>query len=171
MLNAKPSVNFFVAAILLSATAASQAGNISQPFGTAAQAPCLSGQALAQVPCSGHDHATSLPAPKFDAKGIARTETVRSEFDSKRQAIQVRVDFAPGASFPKHSHPGVEIAYALSGQIEYEMDGKTIHLKAGESLYIPAGAVHSAKNIGSAVASELATYLVDKDKPIVILDK
>jgi quercetin dioxygenase-like cupin family protein len=119
---------------------------------------CLSGQALAQ-------------APKFDAKGIARTETVRKEFDSTRQAIQVRVDFARGASFPKHSHPGVEIAYVLSGQIEYEMDGKLIRLKAGESLYIPAGAVHSAKNIGPGVTSELATYLVDKDKPIVVLEK
>ena len=119
---------------------------------------CLSGQALAE-------------APKFDANGIARTETVRKEFDSTRQAIQVRVDFARGASFPKHSHPGVEIAYVLSGQIEYEMDGKLIRLKAGESLYIPAGAVHSAKNIGPGVTSELATYLVDKDKPIVILDK
>jgi quercetin dioxygenase-like cupin family protein len=132
---------------------------------------CLSGQALAQAPCKGHDQAASVPAPQFDAKGIARTETVRKEFDSKSQAIQVRVDFAPGASFPKHSHPGVEIAYVLSGQIEYEMDGKLIRLKAGESLYIPAGAVHSAKNIGTGVTSELATYLVDKDKPIVILDK
>jgi quercetin dioxygenase-like cupin family protein len=132
---------------------------------------CLSGAAMAQTPCVGHDHAAALPAPKFDAKGIARTETVRSDFDSKRLAIQVRVDFAPGASFPKHSHPGVEMAYVLSGQIEYEMEGKIIRLKAGESLYIPAGTVHSAKNIGTGVTSELATYLVDKDKPIVILDK
>jgi len=138
---------------------------------TAVSLAGLAGQAIAQAPLAHHDHATALPAPAFDAKGIARTETVRSEFDSKRQAIQVRVDFAPGASFPKHSHPGVEIAYVLSGQIEYEMEGKTIRLKAGESLYIPAGAVHSAKNIGSGVTSELATYLVDKEKPIVILDK
>lgn len=128
-------------------------------------------QVRAQSPCSSHDHVASLPAPKFDAKGIARTETVREEFDSKRQAIQVRVDFAPGASFPKHSHPGVEIAYVLSGAIEYEMDGKTIRLQAGESLYIPVGAMHSAKNIGSGITSELATYLVEKDKPIVVFDK
>ena len=131
---------------------------------------CLSGQALAQTPCAGHDH-SALPAPKFDAKGIARTETVRSDYDGKKQAIQVRVDFAQGASFPAHSHPGAEIAYVLSGQIEYEMDGKTYRLKAGESLYIPAGAVHSAKNISTGVTSELATYIVDKDKPIVILAK
>lgn len=132
---------------------------------------CLSGQVLAQSPYSAHEHSGELPAPKFDAKGIARTETVRTEFDSNRQAIQVRVDFAQGASFPKHSHPGVEIAYVLSGSIEYEMDGKTIRLQAGESLYIPAGAVHSAKNIGSKTTSELATYLVEKDKPIVVLAK
>ncbi len=115
--------------------------------------------------------AATLPPAKFDAKGIARTETVRSEFDSKREAIQVRVDFKPGASFPKHSHPGAEIAYVLNGSIEYEMDGKIIRLKAGESLYIPAGAVHSAKNTGAEVCSELATYVVEKNQPIVILAK
>ncbi|MDQ1920354.1 cupin domain-containing protein [Massilia pseudoviolaceinigra] len=115
--------------------------------------------------------AAPLPAPQFDAKGIARTETVRSQFDNKREAIQVRVDFAPGASFPKHSHPGVEIAYVLSGSIEYELNGKTVRLQAGESIYIPAGAVHSAKNTGTGITSELATYLVEKNQPIVILDK
>ena len=130
---------------------------------------CLSGPVLAQAPHGGYQHAESLPAPKFDAKGIARTETVRKQYDSKTNAIQVRVDFAPGASFPKHSHPGVEIAYVLSGSIEYELDGKTVRLHAGESLYIPAGAAHSAKNTGAGITSELATYLVEDGKPIVVL--
>lgn len=130
-------------------------------------------QVQAQSPAAAHDHVSAAPlgAPKFDAKGIARTETVRSQFDSTREAIQVRVDFAKGASFPKHSHPGVEIAYVLTGVIEYELEGKVIRLKAGESLYIPAGAVHSAKNVDTGTTSELATYLVEKNKPIVILDK
>ena len=130
-------------------------------------------QAQSQSPAGAHDHVSAAPlgAPKFDAKGIARTETVRSEFDSTREAVQVRVDFAAGASFPKHSHPGVEIAYVLNGVIEYELNGKVVRLKAGESIYIPAGAVHSAKNVGPGITSELATYLVEKNKPIVILDK
>lgn len=129
--------------------------------------------ALAQLPAAATAQvaAAPLPAPKFDAKGIARTETVRSEFDAKREAIQVRVDFAHGASFPKHSHPGVEIAYVLSGVIEYEVDGKVVRLQAGESIYLPAGAVHSARNVGTGVTSELATYLVEKNQPIVILEK
>ncbi|MCE3607285.1 cupin domain-containing protein [Massilia sp. P8910] len=110
-------------------------------------------------------------AQQFGPNGLARTETVRHEFDSAREAIQVRVDFAPGSSAPKHTHPGVEIAYVLSGTIVYEMDGQTIRLQAGESLYIPAGAAHSARNAAPGVSAELATYLVEKNKPLVVLDK
>ena len=40
-------------------------------------------------------------------------------------------------------------------------------LKAGEALFIPAGTIHSAKNVGTGNAAELATYLVEKGKPLV----
>jgi quercetin dioxygenase-like cupin family protein len=118
--------------------------------------------------------AAALPLPslaqKADVHGIKRTEAVRHDFDGDREAIQVKVDFAPSAGFPRHTHPGVEIAYVLAGSIEYELDRKPVVLKAGDALYIPAGAVHSAKNIGKGQASELATYIVDKNKPVVVLD-
>jgi len=38
-------------------------------------------------------------------------------------------------------------------------------------LFIPAGTVHAAKNVGTATASELATYIVAKDKPLLTLAK
>lgn len=113
----------------------------------------------------------SACAQQLDANGIGRTEAVRHDFDGDREAIQVKVDFGPHVAFPAHTHPGVEIAYVLEGSIEYEMNGKKIVLKAGESLYIPAGAVHSARNTGGGIASELATYLVDKNKPVLVLAK
>jgi quercetin dioxygenase-like cupin family protein len=118
---------------------------------------------------------TAWPAPtlaqKLDASGIGRTEVVRRDFDGTREAIQVRVDFGPHAAFPKHSHPGAEIAYVLSGTMEYELNGKPVLLNAGQALYIPPGAVHSARNLGDANAAELATYLVEKNKPIVVLEQ
>ena len=40
-------------------------------------------------------------------------------------------------------------------------------LKAGEVLFIPAGTIHAAKNVGSGNAAELATYVVEKGKPLV----
>jgi quercetin dioxygenase-like cupin family protein len=103
--------------------------------------------------------------------GVKRTELQRQDVSlAGREVIQVRVDLDPGVSFPAHSHPGEEIAYVLEGVWEYEIEGKApVTLQAGEALFIPAGAVHSAKNVGSGVGSELATYIVEKGKPLVVL--
>src|SRR5262245_28903747 len=89
-----------------------------------------------------------------------------------REVIQVRVELAPGAVAPKHSHPGEEIIYVLEGTFEYEVEGKPpVTLTAGGVLFIPAGTNHSAKNVGSGTAAELATYIVEKGKPLVVLAK
>ena len=42
-------------------------------------------------------------------------------------------------------------------------------LKAGDVLFIPAGTVHAARNVGSVTGSELATYIVEKGKPLLTL--
>ena len=77
-----------------------------------------------------------------------------------------------GLRFPKHSHPGEEIVYVIEGVLEYQLDGKPpVTLKAGEVLFIPAGTLHAAKNVGSGNAAELATYIVEKGKPLVVLGK
>jgi quercetin dioxygenase-like cupin family protein len=103
--------------------------------------------------------------------GVKRTELQRQDLSIPgREVIQVRVDLDPGVTFPAHSHPGEEIAYVLEGVWEYQIEGKApVTLKAGEALFIPAGTVHSAKNVGSGVGSELATYIVEKGKPLVVL--
>ena len=44
-------------------------------------------------------------------------------------------------------------------------------LKAGDALFIPAGVIHSAKNVGSGKGAELATYIVEKGKPLIMLAK
>ena len=92
---------------------------------------------------------------------LQRTDLIRNDIDVPgHEAIQVRVDFAPGVLAPKHSHPGEEIAFVIEGTLEYQLEGaEPVTLKAGQSLFIPSGVVHSAKNIGSGKASELATYV------------
>jgi quercetin dioxygenase-like cupin family protein len=57
--------------------------------------------------------------------------------------------------------------YVLDGTVEYEVAGKPVTLKAGQVLTIPAGVVHSAKNPGSTPGSEVATYIVEKGKPLL----
>jgi quercetin dioxygenase-like cupin family protein len=115
----------------------------------------------------------ALYAAQVQQPGIKRTDVLRQDLGVPgREVVQVRVDFAPGAAFGRHSHPGEEIAYVLEGSLEYQFDGKApVTLKAGDALYIPAGTIHSAKNAGSGNGAELATYIVEKGKPLVVLAK
>ena len=103
--------------------------------------------------------------------GIKRTELQRNDLSAPgREVVQVRVDFGPGVAFPPHSHPGEEIVFAIEGLMEYQLDGKPpVTLRAGEVLFIPAGTVHAVKNVGSNNAAELATYIVEKGKPLLVL--
>ena len=105
--------------------------------------------------------------------GVTRTDLQRHDLSAPgREAIQVRVDLAPGVAFGKHTHPGEEIIYVLEGTLEYQLEDKPpVTLKAGDVLFIPAGTVHSARNLGSVTGSELATYIVEKGKPLLTLVK
>jgi quercetin dioxygenase-like cupin family protein len=111
----------------------------------------------------------ALNMAQSQQSGIKRADLLRHDLIVPgREVVQVRVDFAPGVAFPPHSHPGEEIAFVIEGVLEYRLEGKPpVTLKAGESLFIPAGAVHSAKNVGNSNAAELATYIVEKGEPLV----
>ena len=89
-----------------------------------------------------------------------------------REVIQAIVELEPGATAPRHSHPGEEIIYVLEGTWEYTLDGKPpLVLKAGDVLFIPAGVVHSARIVGTGRGKELATYIVEKGKPLLVLSR
>ena len=40
-------------------------------------------------------------------------------------------------------------------------------LEVGDVLFIPAGVIHSARNVGTGRGVELATYIVEKGKPLI----
>ena len=105
--------------------------------------------------------------------GSRRTELQRHDLSVPgREVVQVRVDFDPGYLSPKHTHFGEEIIYVLEGTLEYRIEGRPpATYKAGDVLIIPACAIHSAMNFGSGYGAELATYVVEKGKPLVTLVK
>jgi quercetin dioxygenase-like cupin family protein len=118
---------------------------------------------------------TGHPAPSVNSAqpGTKRTDLQRHDLGAAGyEAVQVRVDFDPGAAFGKHTHHGEEIIYVLEGSLEYQVEGKPpVTLKAGDVFFVPAGTVHAARNVGSSNAAELATYVVEKGKPLVTLVK
>ena len=105
--------------------------------------------------------------------GIKRTDLQRHDLSVPgREVVQARVELDPGVAFGKHWHPGEEIIYVLEGSLEYQVEGKPpVTLKAGDVLFIPAGTIHAAKNVGSGNGAELATYVVEKGKPLITLVK
>ena len=104
-------------------------------------------------------------------QGLSRTDLIRQDLGAAdREVIQARIDFEPGVTAPRHAHPGVEVAYVISGTLEYQLEGRpAVTLKAGDSLFIPAGVAHVAKNVGSDKGVELATYVVNKGQALLQL--
>ena len=84
-----------------------------------------------------------------------------------REAVTAVAEFQPGASPGRHTHPGEEIAYILEGKVLLEREGMAaVTLNAGQTFLIPAGTIHNATNTGPTTARVLATYIVEKGKPI-----
>jgi quercetin dioxygenase-like cupin family protein len=84
-----------------------------------------------------------------------------------REAVQVRAEFDPGVAAGRHTHPGEEFTYILEGTLVLEVEGKPpLTLNAGDYFFVPAGIVHDGRNIGSGKAKVLATYIVEKGKPL-----
>ena len=118
----------------------------------------------------------ALPAPRaheVSLGDIKRTNLVRNDLSAPgREVIQVLVEFGPGVEAARHSHPGEELVYVTEGALEYRLaDRPPVIVKAGEVLFIPNGTPHAVKNIGPGKAAELATYIVEKGKPLLVLSE
>ena len=105
------------------------------------------------------------------APGLWRTDLQQHDLSVPGyEAIQNRVEIAPEAPFIRHKHPGEEIIYVLEGSLEYHLEGQEpIAVEAGGALTVPAETVHAVRNVGTGKATELATYVVEKGKPFLVI--
>jgi quercetin dioxygenase-like cupin family protein len=103
------------------------------------------------------------------APGIRRTDLQEHDLSIPgRIVIQNRVELGPEAPAIRHKHPGEEIIYVPEGTLEYAIDGQPAKTySAGEALVVPPETVHAVRNVGTGNAAELATYVVEKDKPFL----
>lgn len=100
------------------------------------------------------------------APGIKRTILQRSDVGNNMEVIVGSAEIAAGGSTGRHTHFGVEVGYVLSGTSLLEIEGEAPkNLKAGDSYTIPAGKVHNA-TAKDGEAKVLATYVVEKGKPL-----
>lgn len=101
------------------------------------------------------------------APAIKRTLLQRYDLSADREVIVGMAEIPPGMAAGRHTHFGPESGYVLEGSASLEVEGETPKLmKAGDSYVIPAGKVHDAKTVGDKPVKVIATYIVEKGKPL-----
>ena len=82
--------------------------------------------------------------------------------DAPNQEISVlEMDYLPGGVTPAHLHPAAVTFYVLTGSGIFQEKGKEpVTLKAGESLFVPAGTVHSHWNASKTEPFRVLEFIV-----------
>ncbi len=75
-------------------------------------------------------------------------------------------EYAPGGANPRHLHPAAITFYVVSGTGVWQEEGKpSVTLHAGDSLFVPAGTIHSHWNPSTTDHLRFLEFIVaEKDK-------
>jgi len=84
-------------------------------------------------------------------------QNISADWKARGFSCDLWVD-PPGQRWENFVHSTDELVLVVEGEMEFEIDGVTSHPAIGEEIFIPAGAVHSVRNIGSATARWLYGY-------------
>jgi quercetin dioxygenase-like cupin family protein len=102
---------------------------------------------MADVFFRGYDQALTPMFPGASRKMLARGGSL----------MVMRVNFAPGAAAPLHSHPHEQVSYIVSGRFEFTVGEETREVGEGDSVYIASGVSHGVKALAHAVIVDVFT--------------
>jgi len=106
-------------------------------------------------------HAQQTPAPK---------RTVLLQHDTSApgfEAALVAVEIPPGAREGRHTHPGLAMIHVQEGTLTLDYEGRpSASYKAGDSFFVEPGKVHEGINRGATTVKAIASFVIEKGKPI-----
>jgi quercetin dioxygenase-like cupin family protein len=83
------------------------------------------------------------------------------------QTVMGAVEIPPGGREGRHTHPGAVVVYIQEGVLTFDYEGNpTMTYKAGDSFFIEAGKIHEGINKGASPVKAVATFVVEKGKPL-----
>jgi quercetin dioxygenase-like cupin family protein len=83
------------------------------------------------------------------------------------QTVMAAVEIPAGGREGRHTHPGAVVGYVQEGVLTLDYEGKpTATYKAGDAFYIEAGKIHEGINKGGSPVKIVATFVVEKGKPL-----
>ena len=86
-----------------------------------------------------------------------------------REAVMVEQETPPGAVEGLHTHPTAELfGFVVEGSVEFELEGKTTPLKAGDHFYVAPGKIHQVSNRSAAPAKTYVVFVAEKGKPLTV---
>jgi quercetin dioxygenase-like cupin family protein len=97
-----------------------------------------------------------------------KIELARGDLTAKNMDIIVNLfEVPPGATVPKHTHPGEEIVYVIDGGTLREPDGTLVTFESGTALIYARGVPHAGFTVvGDRPLKMLNVFVVDKGKPL-----
>jgi quercetin dioxygenase-like cupin family protein len=114
---------------------------------------------------SAQDQSNPLPK-RADIPGITPEILVRTTVPGVpwKQEIVTRTTYQPGARIRKHYHPSQIVFLILEGTMGVQEDGKgAVTLKAGDTLLIPPGTIHSHWNASQTDKLVFAEFVLVDD--------
>ena len=82
-----------------------------------------------------------------------------SELNGSEGLTLGRVVIRAGCSNPRHRHNACdEVLYLMVGTLEHSIDGESVTLQAGDTLFVPAGSFHHATSTGEVDADMIVAY-------------
>src|SRR5205085_13935 len=82
-------------------------------------------------------------------------------------AALVAVEIPAGGREGRHTHPGTAMVFVQEGTITLDYEGKPSKTyKAGEAFSVEPGKIHEGINNGTTTARAIASFVVEKGKPL-----
>ena len=106
-----------------------------------------------------------------NAAEVQRNPLQNAEISPAEDSVVIVTELIlpPGASIPRHTHPGDEFLYVLEGGTVTTQSGDNIRFESGASDHFPRGEVHGGFTVsGDQPLKVITTHIVDRGVPLVI---
>jgi mannose-6-phosphate isomerase-like protein (cupin superfamily) len=104
-----------------------------------------------------NNESSLLREEAYQAMASIDREQLKADWARRGFSSDLWID-SPGQRWEDFTHATDELVLVLEGNMEFEIAGRLCHPEIGEEMPIPAGAVHSARNIGATTARWLYGY-------------
>jgi quercetin dioxygenase-like cupin family protein len=106
--------------------------------------------------------------PALAARSRTRWKLIFSGRRTPTAALSVGLaELPPGEVLPLHHHAPAEVCHVLEGEGLSEIEGEPHRLRAGVSLFVPAGARHRTTNTGPGPLRVLFVFPTDSFEEVV----